>query len=80
MTDTAPLALLWLHEGGWDEVIMVAVGLVVAYLVIVWTGRRSKDAEDDDDYEDDEIATDSAEQSKPPPPQPRSTERPPGAR
>ena len=79
MTDTAPLALLWLHEGGWDEVIMVAVGLVVAYLVIVWTGRRSKDAEDDD-YEDDETATDTAEQPSPPSPQPRSTERPPGAR
>jgi hypothetical protein len=44
----APLLLL-LHEGGWDEVIMVGVGLVVAYLVIVWTGRRKQ--EDDEDLD-----------------------------
>ena len=40
-----PLLLL-LHEGGWDEVIMVGVGLVVAYLVIVWTGRRKQEDEE----------------------------------
>ena len=40
-----PLALL-LHEGGWDEVIMVAIGLGLAYLVIVWTGRRSGPRDD----------------------------------
>lgn len=44
----APLLLL-LHEGGWDEVLMVAVGLGVAYLVIMWTGRRSRQDNDEDD-------------------------------
>jgi hypothetical protein len=48
----APILLL-LHEGGWDEVLMVAVGLGVAYLVIMWTGRRSnEDDEEDDDVDD----------------------------
>jgi hypothetical protein len=46
----APIVLM-LHEGGWDEVAMVAVGLVAAYLVIVWTGRRSQ-------HDDDEAETD----------------------
>jgi len=55
MHPVAPLLLL-LHESGWDEVLMVAVGLVVAYIVIVWTGRRSKDAEDEDEWYDDEPA------------------------
>jgi nitrogen fixation-related uncharacterized protein len=45
--------LLLLHEGGWDEVIMVAVGLVVAYLVIVWTGRHKQDDDEDQDVLDD---------------------------
>ena len=43
----APL-LLFRHEGGWDEILMVAVGLGIAYLVIVWTGRKNRD----DDLED----------------------------
>lgn len=48
-----PLALLaLLHEGGWDEVLMVAVGLGVAYLVIVWSGRRKGDESDEFDEED----------------------------
>jgi hypothetical protein len=41
--------VLLLHQGGWDEVLMVAGALLVAYLVIVWTGRR---AGDDDDLEE----------------------------
>ncbi len=44
------MTLALLHEGGWDEVIMVAVGLGVAYLVIMWSGRRKTD--DDDEYDD----------------------------
>lgn len=48
-----PLLLLW-HEGGWDELIMVAVGLAMAYFVIVWTGRRSHDP-DDELEETDEV-------------------------
>ena len=54
-----PPILLLLHEGGWDEVAMVAVGLAVAYLVIMWTGRRSRDEEEDDDIdEDDDVLPD----------------------
>lgn len=45
--------LLLLHEGGWDEVLMVAAGLVVAYVVIAWTGRRSRDGDEEDDGEAD---------------------------
>ena len=52
--------LLLLHEGGWDEVLIVAVGLGLAYLVIVWTGRRSRhdeadEADEDEDFEDDVV-------------------------
>jgi hypothetical protein len=44
--------LLLLHQGGWDEVLMVAIGLVAAYLVIVWTGRRARNDEDDEDQDE----------------------------
>jgi hypothetical protein len=37
-----PLVLL-LHDGGWDEVLWVALGLLAAYLIIVWTGRKGRD-------------------------------------
>jgi hypothetical protein len=61
----APILLL-LHEGGWDEVAMVAIGLVAAYLIIVWTGRRSRDADDaDDDQADDLAETRADDQSRP---------------
>ena len=53
LTDGVPVLLLLLHEGGWDEVLMVAVGLGIAYFVIVWSGRRNRDGDDEDD-EDDE--------------------------
>ena len=45
----APLLLLHGAAGGWDEVILVAAGLGVAYLVIVWTGRRSPESDDEAD-------------------------------
>ena len=54
---TMPIVLL-LHEGGWDEVLMVAIGLVAAYLVIVWTGRRARNGEDDEDDDLSEPAAD----------------------
>jgi hypothetical protein len=49
-----PFTVLLLHgeAGAWDEVIMVAVGLGIAYLVIVWTGRRSQESDNDDADED----------------------------
>jgi hypothetical protein len=51
-----PPLLLLLHEGGWDEIAMVAVGLLVAYAVIMWTGRRSR--YEDEDEEDEEQESD----------------------
>ena len=50
----SPLLLL-LHEGGWDEVLMVAAALGIAYLVIVWTGRRNRDEDDEADDEEAEV-------------------------
>ena len=34
------MLLALLHEGGWDEVLMVGVGLVLAYAIIMLTGRK----------------------------------------
>lgn len=59
----APIVLL-LHEGGWDEVAMVAIGLVAAYLVIVWTGRRSQHDDDESEPEDDLAETTADEQTR----------------
>lgn len=43
-------AVLLLHGNGWDELLMVAVGLLLAYGVVAFTGRRDPaDAEDADD-------------------------------
>ena len=53
LPDVLPLVLL-LHEGGWDEVLMVAAALGIAYLVIVWTGKRNQDDEDEDEWEEDD--------------------------
>ena len=49
---TPPLVLTLLHEGGWDEVLMVGVGLVLAYAIIMLTGRKADDAGDAADEED----------------------------
>ena len=55
VSDIHVIALL-LHgaAGGWDEVILVGVGLGIAYLVIVWTGRRSPEPDDEDPTSDAE--------------------------
>ena len=58
--DLAPLFALLLHEGGWDEVLMVAAALGIAYLVIVWTGRKNQD-DDEELGEEDESAADRPE-------------------
>ena len=49
---TSALLLALLHEGGWDEVLMVGVGLVLAYAIIMLTGRKADDAGDAADEED----------------------------
>ena len=55
---TAATVLALLHEGGWDEVLMVGVGLVLAYVIIMLTGRKGDvdeaEATDDDAVEVDE--------------------------
>ena len=47
IASTMNLALL--HAGGWDEMLMVGAGLVIAWLIITWTGRSRDDADDEDD-------------------------------
>lgn len=39
MSGPAPFALL-LHAGGWDEILMVAVGLAIAYVILTVSNRR----------------------------------------
>jgi hypothetical protein len=51
--EDVPSIGLLLHQGGWDEVLMVAAALGIAYLVIVWTGRRSE--EEADEVEEEEM-------------------------
>jgi hypothetical protein len=65
---SAPLLLL--HDGGWDEVIMVAAGLLIAYFVIVWTGRRKSEDDENLDLRDDDAPEPSADSA--------ATERPNG--
>jgi hypothetical protein len=64
LPDSAPPIALLLHEGGWDEVLMVAAALGIAYLVIVWSGRK-RDHEDDD-WDDDEASEDGHAVDSPP--------------
>ena len=41
---------IWLlHGSGWDELLMVAVGLVLAFAVISATGRKSRGADGEED-------------------------------
>lgn len=49
------LLTLLLHEGGWDEALMVGAGLVLAYLIIIKTGRKDDegDAAEDESTEDE---------------------------
>jgi hypothetical protein len=67
----APFILL-LHEGGWDEVLMVAAGLIVAYVVIVWTGRRRQDEDEDELYGDENLPDSSSGASGDQPPRQHS--------
>jgi hypothetical protein len=56
LADLAPPLALLLHEGGWDEVLMVAAALGIAYLVIVWTGRRNQDDDEESEEDDPPVA------------------------
>jgi hypothetical protein len=46
-----PGNLLLLHgmAGGWDELIILAVGVLLAVIVVKWTNRSSQDQEADDE-------------------------------
>jgi len=46
-----PGNLLLLHgmAGGWDELIILAVGVILAVIVVKWTNRSSQDEETDDE-------------------------------
>lgn len=57
---TTNLALL--HAGGWDEILYVAVALVMAWAIISWTGR-SRNEEDDEGDEDTEGRADLSDSS-----------------
>jgi hypothetical protein len=48
------LPILLLHGNGWDELLMVAVGLVLAFAVISATGRKSPGPDGDEDLAPDE--------------------------
>jgi hypothetical protein len=37
-----------LHGNGWDEILMVAVGLIAAYLIVTLTGKKSRAPENAD--------------------------------
>ncbi len=50
----APWILLLLHGNGWDELLMVAVGLVLAFAVITLTGRQRGGADDVQEVSADE--------------------------
>ena len=49
-----PSTLLLLHGNGWDELLMVAVGLVLAFAVIRLTGRQRGAADDAQEVSADE--------------------------
>jgi hypothetical protein len=48
------LPILLLHGNGWDELLMVAVGLVLAFAVISATGRSSRGPDGEEDLAPDE--------------------------
>ena len=48
------LPILLLHGSGWDELLMVAVGLVLAFAVITVTGRKSPGPDGEEDPAPDE--------------------------
>ena len=55
MRSTVVLAAL-LHEGGWDELLMVGAGLILAYVIIMATGRKGVTDEDAEGAADEEPA------------------------
>lgn len=54
---------LLLHGEGWDELIMIAVGLVAAFVVISMTGRRSNGEEPIEEVPADAAADEKADRA-----------------
>jgi hypothetical protein len=44
-----PVLLLHGEAGGWDELIVLAAGIILAVVVVKWTGRSARDEDDEDD-------------------------------
>jgi hypothetical protein len=63
--DDRLLLLAMLHEGGWDEILMVGAGLILAYVIIMATGRKPRDAEPADE---ELVEADDPAERRPPPP------------
>jgi hypothetical protein len=61
-----PILLLHGLAGGWDELIVLAAGILLAIFVVKWTSRSSHD----DDEQDDEIVSASDGVSEKPTEQP----------
>ena len=54
---------LLLHGDGWDELIMVLVGLILAFVIISMTGRRP--ASDERETQDEEVTADEGQDGRP---------------
>jgi hypothetical protein len=44
-----PVLLLHGVTGGWDELIVLAAGIVLAIFVVKWTSRSARDEDDEED-------------------------------
>ena len=58
-----PSPALLLHGEGWDELIMVVVGLILAFVIISMTGRRP--ASDDRETHEEEVTADEGHEGRP---------------
>jgi hypothetical protein len=65
LADVPAPVLLLLHEGGWDEVMMVAAALGIAYFIIVWTGRRNRNEDEDDELDEDDLPDEGSSEAAP---------------
>jgi hypothetical protein len=67
MADVPALSgtLLLLHgmAGGWDELIILAAGVLLAVVVVKWTSRSSHDNDDEEIGSADQVNDKQAEQT-----------------
>lgn len=60
--------VLLIHAGGWDEVVMVGVGLVIAWVIIRFTGRGDPGLDEEDAADGDAPSEVSRTADEPPDP------------